>query len=191
MLIAGVDEAGRGPLAGAVISAAVILDPNQEIKYLADSKELSERKREALFDEICSKAIAFAIGRAEVFEIDKLNILQASLLSMRRAVESLKIKPGKVLVDGNCCPHLNYPVQAIIQGDKLIPAISAASILAKVTRDREMTVLDKEYPSYGFAKHKGYPTAAHRLILKQLGPCDIHRKSFGPVREALALFETA
>lgn len=186
MAIAGVDEAGRGPLAGPVISAAVILDPNKKIKNLADSKKLSEVKRESLFIEICEKAIAFGIGRAEVFEIDKINILQATLLSMQRAVAALKVKPTEVLVDGNCCPLLDYPTRAIINGDNLVAEISAASILAKVTRDREMMeIWDKEFPEYGFAKHKGYPTAMHRLILKSLGPCKIHRLSFGPVKEAI------
>lgn len=185
MLIAGVDEAGRGPLAGPVISAAVILDPNKKIKNLADSKKLSEVRRESLFIEICEKAIAFGIGRAEVFEIDCINILQATLLSMQRAVSNLKVHPNEVLVDGNCCPILDYPTRAIIDGDNLIPAISAASILAKVTRDREMVILDKAFPEYGFAKHKGYPTASHRMILKKLGPCKIHRLSFAPVKEAI------
>lgn len=186
MAIAGVDEAGRGPLAGPVISAAVILDPNKKIKNLADSKKLSEVKRESLFIEICEKAIAFGIGRAEVFEIDKINILQATLLSMQRAVAALKVRPTEVLIDGNCCPILDYPTRAIINGDNLVAEISAASILAKVTRDREMMeIWDKEFPEYGFAKHKGYPTAMHRLILKSLGPCKIHRLSFGPVKEAI------
>lgn len=185
MLIAGVDEAGRGPLAGPVISAVVILDPNKKIKHLADSKKLSATQRESLFLEICEKAISFGIGRAEVFEIDRINILQATLLSMQRAVAALHIRPSQVLIDGNCCPILEYPTKAIIDGDNLIPAISAASILAKVTRDREMIMLDKEFPEYGFAQHKGYPTALHRMILKKIGPCKIHRCSFSPVREAM------
>jgi ribonuclease HII len=185
MLIAGVDEAGRGPLAGPVISAAVILDPNKKIKYLADSKKLSQIRRESLFIEICEKAIAFGIGRAEVFEIDHLNILQATLLSMQRAVAALPVRPTQVLIDGNCCPILEYPTMAVIDGDNLVAEISAASILAKVTRDREMVILDKEFPEYGFAKHKGYPTAMHRMILKMHGPCKIHRLSFAPVKEAL------
>ncbi len=189
MAIAGVDEAGRGPLAGPVISAAVILDPNKKIKDLADSKKLSEIKRESLFIEICEKAIAFSIGRAEVFEIDRINILQATLLSMQRAVAALKIRPTEVLIDGNCCPVLDYPTRAIIDGDNLVAEISAASILAKVTRDREMKIWDKEFPEYGFAKHKGYPTAMHRRILKALGPCKIHRLSFGPVKEAIDIQE--
>jgi len=191
MYVAGVDEAGRGPLAGPVISAAVILDPRKKIKNLADSKKLSEVRRESLFSEICEKALAFGIGRAEVFEIDNINILQATLLSMQRAVAALNILPHEVLevlIDGNCCPALEYPTRAIIDGDNLIPAISAASILAKVTRDREMVLLDKEFPEYGFAKHKGYPTALHRMILKELGPCTIHRQSFSPVKEALKYY---
>jgi ribonuclease HII len=186
MLIAGVDEAGRGPLAGPVIAAAVILDPQQEIKGLADSKALSERKREFLFSEICEKAYAWGIGRAEVEEIDQLNILQATLLAMRRAVLALSVHPTKVLVDGNCCPRLEYPMEAIIGGDATVPQISAASILAKVTRDREMTLMDTKYPGYRFAQHKGYPTASHRQLLIQLGPSHIHRRSFAPVREALS-----
>ncbi len=185
MLIAGVDEAGRGPLAGPVISAAVILDPNKKIKNLADSKKLSEVQRESLFIEICEKAIAFGIGRAEAFEIDEINILQATLLSMQRAVAALKILPAEIWVDGNCCPVLDYPTKAIINGDNLVPAISAASILAKVTRDREMVILDKTFPGYGFAKHKGYPTVMHLSVLKRLGPCKLHRLSFSPVKEAL------
>jgi len=189
MLVAGVDEAGRGPLAGPVIAAAVILPLSHGIIGIADSKQLSEKKRERLFGEICETAIAFGIGRAEAAEIDQMNILQASLLAMKRAVEALAIKPQKVLVDGNRCPDLNYPVEAVIGGDRLIDAISAASILAKVTRDREMAALDNDYPGYGFAKHKGYPTKTHYLCLNQLGPCSIHRLSFAPVREALLLMQ--
>ncbi len=188
MLIAGVDEAGRGPLAGPVIAAAVILNTETLIPGLTDSKQLSEQKREKLFSEICEKAVAFALGRAEVEEIDRVNILQASLLAMKRAVAALSVFPDKVLVDGNCCPDIPYPVEAIIQGDRLIAAISAASILAKVTRDREMKQLDKLYPEYGFAQHKGYPTEAHRAILIKIGPSQIHRSSFGPVKAAWALF---
>jgi ribonuclease HII len=189
MLIAGVDEAGRGPLAGPVIAAAVILPSSHGIIGIADSKQLSEKKRERLFVEICKTALAFGIGRAEAAEIDEINILQASLLAMKRAVEALSIKPQKVLVDGNRCPDLNYPVEAIIRGDRIIDAISAASILAKVTRDREMAAIDRDYPGYGFAKHKGYPTKAHYSFLNQLGPCSIHRLSFAPVREALMLMQ--
>ena len=181
-LIAGVDEAGRGPLAGAVIAAAVILDPNQPIPGLNDSKQLSEKKRLLLETEIKAKAHAWALGRAEVEEIDQLNILHASLLAMRRAVLALSIQPLEVLVDGNKCPELPMPVEAIIGGDSLYESISAASILAKVARDREITALDQRYPGYGFAQHKGYPTKAHREALACLGPCPIHRRSFKPVR---------
>ncbi len=185
MLIAGVDEAGRGPLAGPVIAAAVILDPNKCIKGLADSKALSEAQRERLFVEICHSALAFGIGRAEYHEIDTINILQATLLSMQRAISALQIMPGKVLVDGNRCPEVSCLAESIIGGDRLVPAISAASILAKVTRDREMVQMDKIYPGYGFAQHKGYPTAQHRATLYEWGPCQIHRLSFSPVRIAL------
>jgi len=189
MLIAGVDEAGRGPLAGPVIAAAVILDPKQKIKGLADSKILTEKRRETLYDEICQRALAFAVGRADEKEIDTINILQAALLAMRRAVLLLKIQPSKVVVDGNQCPMLECPVEAIIKGDSLIAEISAASIIAKVTRDREMVLLDSQYPGYGFAKHKGYPTKEHFAILKKRGPCLIHRLSFAPVREAVGAYE--
>ena len=191
MFIAGVDEAGRGPLAGPVISAAVILDPCQKIDNLTDSKQLNPKEREILYHEICNKSLAWGIGRAEVEEIDELNILQATLLSMRRAVSALKVLPIKVLIDGNCCPVMEFPAEAIINGDNLVPAISAASILAKVTRDNEMLALDKCYPGYGFAQHKGYGTKMHRMLLKQHGPCKIHRRSFTPVREALELFNIA
>lgn len=182
MLIAGVDEAGRGPLAGPVISAAVILDPKKRIKGLTDSKLLTPKKRESLFLEICKKALSFSVGRAEVIEIDTLNILRASLLSMKRAVESLVIKPNLVLVDGNQRPDLEYEVETIVGGDLSEPAISAASIIAKVLRDREMSEMDKQYPGYGFANHKGYGTPEHLKALARLGPCDIHRSSFEPVR---------
>ncbi len=185
MLIAGVDEVGRGPLAGPVISAAVILDDNKPILGLTDSKKLSEKKREALFSEICEKALAYAIGRAEVNEIDQFNILQASLLSMKRAIESLPITPQHLLVDGNQVPDVSISSEAIIQGDLTEPAISAASILAKVTRDREMRTLDKQYPGYGLAQHKGYPTQQHRNALHSLGVLPIHRRSFGPVKACL------
>lgn len=187
MHIAGVDEAGRGPLAGAVISAAVILDPKNIIKGLTDSKLLTAKQREALFVEICSKALAWSVGRAEVIEIDTINILQASLLSMKRAVEGLLIKPIKILVDGNQCPKLDLPVTAIIGGDLTEPAISAASIIAKVLRDREMVEMELKYPGYGFAKHKGYGTPEHLKALRALGPCPIHRTSFAPVKSLLPL----
>jgi ribonuclease HII len=184
MLIAGVDEAGRGPLAGPVVAAAVILPISHGINGLRDSKQLSAKKRESLFIEICEKAIAFGIGRAEAAEIDAINILKASLLAMKRAVEALSITPTKVLVDGNRSPDLNYPVEAIVGGDRKIEAISAASILAKVTRDAEMIALDETYPGYGFLQHKGYPTKAHYAALKILGPCNIHRLSFTLERDA-------
>ncbi|NOX93057.1 MAG: ribonuclease HII [Gammaproteobacteria bacterium] len=183
--VAGVDEVGRGPLAGPVVTAAVILDPERPVSGLADSKVLSEKKREALFEEIQMNAKAWAIGRAEVEEIDKINILQATMLAMQRAVAGLALQPGHVLVDGNRCPELPCTAEAIIKGDGKIPAISAASIIAKVTRDREMVLLDAEYPGYGLAGHKGYPTKAHMAALQDLGVTPIHRRSFAPVRRAL------
>ena len=185
--IAGVDEAGRGPLAGPVIAAAVILDPERPVAGLADSKSISEKKREKLAQEIMLKARAWSIARAEVNEIDEINILQASLLAMCRAVAALKIIPALVLVDGNHCPNIDLPVEAIIKGDARVPAISAASIIAKVARDREMVELDHEYPGYGFAVHKGYPTRAHIEALKQLGVSSIHRRTFAPVRKLLLI----
>lgn len=186
-LVAGVDEAGRGPLAGPVVAAAVILDPAHPIHKLKDSKKLSETARETLFAEITEKALAFSIAYANVQEIDELNILQASLLAMSRAVMGLSVKPQQVLVDGNQVPkNIPYPVEAIIQGDDKVAAISAASILAKVTRDREMLRLDAIYPGYGFAKHKGYPTQDHLLALAKFGVSDIHRTSYAPVRALLA-----
>lgn len=183
ILIAGVDEVGRGPLAGAVVTAAVIL--KEPIEGLADSKKLTPKKRKLLSLQIQERALAFAYGRAEVEEIDALNIHQATLLAMRRAVEALPIKPDEVLVDGAHAPRLDVPCRAIIQGDSLIPEISAASILAKVLRDEEMEALDAIYPGYGFAGHKGYPTVAHREALVRLGPCVIHRRSYAPVAALL------
>ena len=180
-LTAGVDEAGRGPLAGDVVAAAVILDPELEIEGLDDSKKLSERQREHCFEQITRMARAFAIARADIEEIDSVNILQASLLAMGRAVEALEPQPRFVYVDGRHCPAWSYPSQAVVKGDSLVPAIAAASVLAKVTRDREMVVLDREYPGYGFARHKGYPTPTHLRALRTLGPCTIHRRTFGPV----------
>lgn len=185
MLIAGVDEVGRGPLAGPVVAAAVILDANNPIEGLADSKKLSEKKREALFDEIIEKSIAYSFGRAEPIEIDEINILQASLLAMQRAVLTLKVQPTEVLVDGNRCPDLPYKMEAIIKGDQKIEEIKAASIIAKVARDREMVALDKEYPGYGLAGHKGYPTKKHISALQTLGVTPIHRKTFSPVANCL------
>ncbi|MBI3188569.1 MAG: ribonuclease HII [Gammaproteobacteria bacterium] len=184
-LIAGVDEAGRGPLVGAVVAAAVILDPARPVSGLRDSKKLSEKQRERLFPEITEKALAWAIASASAVEIDQINILQASLLAMQRAVEALALSPDIALVDGNRCPKLACRVEAIVKGDSKVEAISAASILAKVERDRQMVVLHELYPQYGFNQHKGYPTAAHMALLKQFGPCAEHRRSFGPVRELL------
>lgn len=182
--IAGVDEVGRGPLAGPVVAAAVILDPGRSIEGLADSKALSASRREWLSVEIERCALAFALGRAEVEEIDRLNILQASLLAMQRAVAALSIAPARVLVDGRDCPVLDCDTEAIVGGDATVAAISAASILAKVARDREMTALDALYPDYGFGRHKGYPTREHLRALETFGPCAIHRRSFAPVRAA-------
>ncbi|EKT53404.1 ribonuclease HII [Providencia sneebia] len=184
-LIAGVDEVGRGPLVGAVVTAAVILDPSNPIVGLTDSKKLTEKKREKLFVEIQEKALCWCVGRAEPEEIDQLNILHATMLAMQRAVAGLSIKPDFVLIDGNRCPVLSMPSQAVVKGDSLVQEISAASILAKVIRDREMVELDKIYPEYGFAKHKGYPTAYHLEKLTQHGATDFHRKSFAPVRRVL------
>ena len=181
-LVAGVDEAGRGPLAGPVVAAAVILDDTQPIVGLGDSKKLSERVRERLFDEIRAKALCSVIAEASVDEIDELNILGATMLAMRRAVEGLRLKPGKVLVDGNRLPPLQVPAEAIVKGDAKVAAISAASILAKVHRDRLCLDLHARYPQYGFATHKGYPTADHLAALQQHGACPEHRRSFGPVR---------
>jgi ribonuclease HII len=185
ILIAGVDEAGRGPLAGPVVAAAVILDPDQPIAGLADSKKLSPIRREQLAVEIRAKSLAWALGRAEVAEIDRLNILQASLLAMQRAVTAVSIVPEQALVDGNRCPRLACPCQAIVKGDATVPAISAASILAKVARDAELRELHERYPRYGFARHKGYPTAAHLDALHRFGPCPEHRRSFAPVAAVL------
>lgn len=186
-LIAGVDEVGRGPLVGAVVTAAVILDPARPIVGLADSKKLSEKKRLALFEEIKEKALAWSLGRAEPHEIDELNILHATMLAMQRAVAGLTITPEFVLIDGNRCPALPMPAQAVVKGDSKVAEISAASILAKVTRDREMAELDAQYPQYGFAKHKGYPTADHLRLLAEHGAIAEHRRSFAPVKRALGL----
>lgn len=183
--VAGVDEAGRGPLAGPVIAAAVILNSQQPIAGIADSKLLTAKRRENLYERICTEAIAWGLGRAEVDEIDRINILQASLLAMQRAVLNLNVLPVLALIDGDKCPHLPCPAQAIIGGDRSIACISAASILAKVSRDREMLELDRQFPGYGFAIHKGYPTAAHLRNLRILGVTSIHRKTFKPVRSLL------
>jgi ribonuclease HII len=188
--IAGVDEAGRGPLVGSVVAAAVILDPDNPIQGLNDSKKLSEKKRESLFVEIQEKALAWAIAEASHAEIDEMNILQASLLAMRRAVEGLNISPEHVLVDGNKIPQgLAMSCDAVIGGDSIHAEISAASILAKVTRDREMVILDQQYPQFGFAKHKGYPTKAHFEAIAVHGVIEQHRRSYAPVKKVLALLE--
>lgn len=184
--ICGVDEAGRGPLAGPVYAACVVLDPAYRIAGLADSKALSEKKRNSLALAIKAHAKAWAIAFASVEEIDQLNILQASLLAMKRAVENLSFVPGEVLVDGNQCPRLALPVRAIVRGDSLIPEISAASILAKTARDAEMQVLHQQYPQYGFDRHKGYPTAMHIAALQQHGVSVVHRRSFAPVRALIS-----
>jgi len=183
--IAGVDEAGRGPLVGSVVAAAVILDPQNPIAGLNDSKKLSEKKRNSLAIEIREKALAWSVVSVDEKEIDRINILQASLLAMKRAVESLEQRPDMVLVDGNKCPDINYKVEAIVKGDSKVAAISAASILAKVDRDRQMVELHQQYPQYGFDKHKGYPTKKHMELLNQHGPCPLHRKSFAPVKKLL------
>ena len=184
-LTAGVDEAGRGPLAGPVVAAAVILDDLNPIKGLADSKKLTALRREKLYEEIQAKALCCSIALATVEEIDRLNILQATMLAMKRAVEGLRLKPHKVLVDGNRLPCLNILAEAIIKGDALVPAISAASILAKVHRDRWCADYHLQYPQYGFAGHKGYGTAAHLAALREFGACPEHRKSFAPVTRVL------
>lgn len=184
--IAGVDEVGRGPLVGAVVTAAVILDPNQPIEGLADSKKLSEKRRLALAEEIKAKALCWSLGRAEPDEIDQLNILHATMLAMQRAVAGLRIQPDFVLVDGNRIPTLPMPAQAVVKGDSFVAEISAASILAKVARDQEMDELDKQFPEYGFAQHKGYPTKLHFEKLESLGATPYHRKSFAPVAQRLA-----
>ncbi|ELY4608638.1 ribonuclease HII [Cronobacter turicensis] len=186
-LVAGVDEVGRGPLVGAVVTAAVILDPLNPIVGLADSKTLSEKRRLALFDEIKEKAIAWSLGRAEPHEIDELNILHATMLAMQRAVAGLAVTPEYVLIDGNRCPALPMPSMAVVKGDSRVAEISAASILAKVTRDAEMAELDLTFPQYGFARHKGYPTAFHLERLAEHGATAHHRRSFAPVRRALGI----
>lgn len=188
-LLAGVDEVGRGPLAWDVVTAAVILDPENPVEGLNDSKKLTEKRREQLFDEIQLKAKCWCIARASVVEIDQLNILQASLLAMKRAVDGLSITPEYVLVDGNKLPKWDYPSEAVVKGDSRVAAISAASILAKVTRDREMCALDTEYPGYGFAGHKGYPTKVHLDALDRLGVSPVHRVSYAPVKLRIAQLE--
>lgn len=182
---AGCDEAGRGPLAGNVIAAAVILDHHNLIEGLADSKKLSQTKREALYETILSKAIAVGVGSASPQEIDEINIFQASLLAMTRAVDALPIRPDFVFVDGNRCPQWSFASLAVVKGDAKVASISAASIIAKVVRDRELLLLDQQYPGYGFAQHKGYPTTAHFAALERLGPTPAHRRSFAPVAQRL------
>jgi ribonuclease HII len=189
-LVAGVDEAGRGPLAGPVVAAAVILDDLKPIKGLADSKQLTARRREKLYDEIRGKALCCSIALATVEEIDRLNILQATMLAMQRAVQGLRLKPHKVLVDGNRLPALDVLAEAIVSGDALVPAISAASILAKVTRDRMLQELHLKHPAYGFDRHKGYGTAFHLQALQTLGALPEHRRSFAPVARALAAVQS-
>jgi len=184
-LIAGVDEVGRGPLAGAVVAAAVILDPTKPIEGLTDSKKLTEKQRERLALEIREKSLSWSLGRAESQEIDEINILWASMLAMKRAVESLSVPPTFVQVDGNRCPDLSCPSEAIIKGDLKIQQISAASIIAKVARDQEMQEMEQHYPGYGFAKHKGYPTKQHQQALVELGVSPIHRLSFKPVKRLI------
>lgn len=186
-LVCGIDEAGRGPLAGPVVAAAVILDPAQPIAGLNDSKKLSAKVREALAEEIRAKALAWAVAEASAEEIDQINILQATFLAMQRAVAGLSITPLRAVVDGNRCPKLPIPVEAIVKGDGKVAAIAAASILAKTVRDQGMCLLDQEYPHYGFARHMGYPTAAHFAALQAHGPCPAHRRSFAPVAQ-LTLF---
>nr|B1XTV7.1 RecName: Full=Ribonuclease HII; Short=RNase HII [Polynucleobacter necessarius STIR1] len=187
--VCGVDEAGRGPLVGAVVAGAVVLDPNNPIEGLKDSKKLTAARREYLYEQIMEKAKAWGVGEASPTEIDEINILQATMLAMRRAIEDLATRlgawPDKALIDGNRCPELPIAAEAIIKGDTKEPAISAASIVAKVTRDRQMMSLHERHPEYGFAQHMGYPTEAHFAALKQYGACDQHRRCFSPVRKAL------
>lgn len=187
-LLAGVDEVGRGPLAGDVVAAAVILDPARSPSGLRDSKRLSASARDAIYEEVTATALAWTVGRASVAEIDQINILQASLLAMSRAVQLLRPQPEYVLVDGNRLPRWPYLAEAVVKGDGSVAAISAASIVAKVTRDRELLELDTRYPGYGLAEHKGYPTRAHLAALRKLGVSPIHRRSFAPVRELLEEF---
>ena len=187
--VCGVDEAGRGPLVGAVVAGAVVLDPNNPIEGLKDSKKLTAVRREYLYEQIMEKAKAWGVGEASPAEIDEINILQATMLAMRRAIEDLTTRlgawPDKALIDGNRCPELPIAAEAIVKGDAKEPAISAASIVAKVTRDRQMQILHERHPEYGFAQHMGYPTEAHFAALKQFGACDQHRRSFSPVRKVL------
>lgn len=191
--VCGVDEAGRGPLVGAVVAGAVVLDPNNPIEGLKDSKKLTAARREYLYEQIMEKAKAWGVGEASPLEIDRINILQATMLAMRRAIEDLTTRlgawPDKALIDGNRCPELPISAEAIVRGDTKEPVISAASIVAKVTRDRQMLLLHERHPEYGFAQHMGYPTEAHFAALKQYGACDQHRRSFSPVRKVLESIE--
>jgi ribonuclease HII len=191
--VCGVDEAGRGPLVGAVVAGAVVLDPSNPIEGLKDSKKLTAARREYLYEQIMEKAKAWGVGEASPLEIDQINILQATMLAMRRAIEDLTTRlgtwPDKALIDGNRCPELPIAAEAIVKGDTKEPAISAASIVAKVTRDRQMMSLHERHPEYGFAQHMGYPTEAHFAALKQYGACDQHRRSFSPVRKVLESIE--
>ena len=191
--VCGVDEAGRGPLVGAVVAGAVVIDPNNPIEGLKDSKKLTAARREYLYEQIMEKAKAWGVGEASPLEIDQINILQATMLAMRRAIEDLTARlgawPDKALIDGNRCPELPIAAEAIVKGDAKEPAISAASIVAKVTRDRQMMSLHERHPEYGFAQHMGYPTEAHFAALKQYGACDQHRRSFSPVRKVLESIE--
>ncbi|MEC8499336.1 MAG: ribonuclease HII [Pseudomonadota bacterium] len=184
-LVAGVDEVGRGSLAGDVLAAAVILQPKKPIHGLTDSKAIKPYQRSFVYKEIIQSCVCYSIGRASVYEIDRFNILQATLLAMKRAVDSLQIKPHKVMVDGNALPKWEYESEAIIKGDSKVPEISAASIIAKVTRDEEMNVLAKKYPGYGFSKNKGYGTPQHKAAIKAKGFCDCHRKTFSPMSELI------
>lgn len=186
MLLAGVDEAGRGPLAGSVVASAVILDPANPIAGLKDSKKLTAKQREILYKEICENSLVWSVASASCIEIDQINILQATMLAMQRAVAALKVTPEFIQVDGNKTPDFGIPAEAIIKGDSKVAAISAASIIAKVTRDRDLLELDKLYPKYGFAQHKGYPTKSHIAALAAYGPCKEHRRSFAPVREVIS-----
>lgn len=181
--IAGVDEAGRGPLAGAVYAAAVILPTSYELPYLNDSKKLTERRREVLYDAVMAQAVSYSIACVEAPDIDRLNIYQATLLAMKNAVTALAVQPGFVYVDGNVCPRWDYASEALVQGDSRLDCIAAASILAKVARDRTMVALHEKYPDYGFARHKGYATREHLLALQRLGPCSAHRRSYAPVAQ--------
>lgn len=185
---AGVDEAGRGPLAGAVYAAAVILPDNYDLPGLTDSKKLTQRRRELLFDAIQQQAVGFAIHAVSASDIDKINIFQATMLAMKSAVEALETAPEFVYVDGNRCPDWSYPCAALVKGDSRLACIAAASVLAKVARDREMLTLDAQYPAYGFARHKGYPTAVHLAALVEHGPCPAHRSSYAPVARAIERF---